>query len=626
MMADDLLMQYGGSSLNSLVNVLGEDPICGIDDQSSSERSIIKHSPYFDIDKACSILSENNRFNILSMNVCSLTAKLDELKIFLKEITDKHASVQAICIQESWLSDDSDLSPYHIDGFNIISQGRKCSAHGGLIIYLSKEFSFEELVVSGSRTGWEGQFVKINYGASNNLTLCNIYRPPNDLVESYSTFTREFSEALAAIKSYNNPTIFAGEFDIDRLKIKEESGISDFFDSVTSIGFFLKITLPTRLSKKRATLIDNFYCNLENSLIESKSGIVLKSLSDHLPYFTSIKSKTTCGKKKTIEIYNENDESIAQIKQELNSIDLCACLNNDPNADPCKNFDTFNSVLLRIKEKYLSRRIVKFRKYKHRANPWISKGIIKSIKFRDKLYKKLKQTDQSTSMYETLKTNLKSYNSILKRSIYLAKRQYYSGRFIACKNDMKQTWGALKDILNLTKDKKIFPACIRVDDTEYSDRIIICEEFNNFFTQIGPCLQQSIREIPSVRFTDYLKPNNTREFHFQPINKKIITDVIDNIKPKRSSGLDRISMNLVKAIKDEITDALVILINQTLVTGIFPASLKIAKVVPIYKNGDINDLSNYRPISVLPALSKIYEKVIANQINSYFFRKPLACK
>ena len=623
-MSDDLLTQYGGSLQNSLTNILGENFTCGGSDPSDSEPAIIKHSPYFDIDTASSILSENNQFNILSLNVCSLSAKLDELKNFLHEITAKHATFQAICVQESWLSDESDLSAFHIDGFTMISQGKKCSAHGGLVIYLKNEFSFEQLLIPGLRTGWEGQFVRINKGSSKNLiTLCNIYRPPNDLLESYSTFSTEFSETLTMIKSRNHPITIAGDFNIDLLKIKEKSGVSDFFDSVTSNGFFPKITLPTRLSTKRATLIDNFYCNLDNSFIESKAGIIVKCLSDHLPYFMSFRFKAPCNKNKIIEIYEENDESINYLKHELHFTDLCAMLNQEPTANPCKNFDIFNTALQKIKDKHFIKKKVKFRKNKHKLNPWISKGIIKSINFRDKLYMKLKRTEQSTPTYENLKTNLKSYNRILKHSIKLAKRHYYSDRLLRCNNDMKRTWGALKDILNLTKNKKTFPECISVDDSETTDRLLICEEFNHFFTQIGPCVQQNIQATSSLNFNDYLKSDPGTEFHFSPVNKNVIADVIGKIKPKQSCGLDSLSVNLLKAIKDEISDALVILVNQTLATGIFPASLKIAKVIPIYKKGDINDLSNYRPISVLPVISKIYEKIIANQINEYFLNNKL---
>ena len=87
---------------------------------------------------------------------------------------------------------------------------------------------------------------------------------------------------------------------------------------------------------------------------------------------------------------------------------------------------------------------------------------------------------------------------------------------------------------------------------------------------------------------------------------------------KKSCGIDELSTHLIKSIKSEILGPLTITINQSLVTGIFPDKLNHAKVTPIFKKGAPTVIENYRPISLLPALLKIIERVIYNQINNYF--------
>ena len=86
---------------------------------------------------------------------------------------------------------------------------------------------------------------------------------------------------------------------------------------------------------------------------------------------------------------------------------------------------------------------------------------------------------------------------------------------------------------------------------------------------------------------------------------------------KSSSGYDMFSNKIIKAIKNEISKPLTLIINQMLESGIFPDSLKIAKIIPLYKKGNINSITNYRPISLLPTLSKVFERVIFNQLYLY---------
>ena len=95
-------------------------------------------------------------------------------------------------------------------------------------------------------------------------------------------------------------------------------------------------------------------------------------------------------------------------------------------------------------------------------------------------------------------------------------------------------------------------------------------------------------------------------------------EMLNNLKPKPSCGYDGISTKLLKTCRLEICKPLTLIINQMLTTSIFPDDLKVAKVIPLFKKGKKEILDNYRPISLLPSLSKIFERVIFNQIHAYF--------
>ena len=206
----------------------------------------------------------------------------------------------------------------------------------------------------------------------------------------------------------------------------------------------------------------------------------------------------------------------------------------------------------------------------------------------------------------------------MKDNIRAAKREYYFKTFTSQKNDMKKTWKTIDETLNRRKNKSKFPSEFIVNNRSIADQKEIADQFNIFFSSIGSTLSDSIEIADStLDFTDYLNNPTEHHFNFNTITESETLSIINKLKNKNSSGKDEISNKLLKSIKDEIAKPLTIIINQSLKTGVFPDALKIAKVKPLYKKGDNFCLNNYRPISLLPTISKIFERVMFTQLYSY---------
>ena len=138
---------------------------------------------------------------------------------------------------------------------------------------------------------WESQFLEITYQTmTKTIILGNVYRPPKDINENYQTCIDEFANKLVYLNNNRNEVIIAGDYNIDLLKINDKPILSEYFDTITSHGFFPKITLPTRLSDHHRTLIDNFLCKLCKGFFKSTSGILISNISDHFPYFISLEN------------------------------------------------------------------------------------------------------------------------------------------------------------------------------------------------------------------------------------------------------------------------------------------------------------------------------------------------
>ena len=152
----------------------------------------------------------------------------------------------------------------------------------------------------------------------------------------------------------------------------------------------------------------------------------------------------------------------------------------------------------------------------------------------------------------------------------------------------------------------------------HKDKTDISNQFNDYFINIGKNLSGKIVYDGRKTHKDYLKINISANFKFKNVNESDIDKIINELSNKTSCGHDNISTKLLKSKKHQLVKPLTIIINQMLRTGIFPNKLKIAKVIPLYKNKDDTHITNYRPISILPSISKIFEKVIYIQLYDYF--------
>ena len=208
--------------------------------------------------------------------------------------------------------------------------------------------------------------------------------------------------------------------------------------------FFPEITLPTRFTDRTGTLIDNFFWKVSKISLKSSPGILIDKFSDHQPYFTLFDLKPLHDSPpKFITISKHSPDALINFGNELESCDLIDKIDISLGGNPNDNYTKLQDILIKIKEKQLPNKTIQFNKQKHMKTPWITRSIIKSFNFKNRLYKLLRVTPTNSLHYTTLKTNLQNYNKILKSSIRLAKKHYYLSNLQKCKGDIKQSWKLL---------------------------------------------------------------------------------------------------------------------------------------------------------------------------------------
>jgi hypothetical protein len=622
---DKFLKGYGGISQNSLSEVLKLDN--GIHDVfNENATTIMKDSHYYDENFYEFIKDKNDGFVILSSNIESLPCKIDELVTFVTDLRRHEFEFSVMCFQECFITDKVDISMLQIEGYNCIVNTSKYHRKGGLVMYISEKFSPKELSVSVNfQEKWETQFIELSSKLlKKKMIIGNVYRLPRYLNSNYTSFTAEFADVLKTFENSQSEIIISGDYNINLLKVNENDSLNNFFNVVTSHSYFPGLTLPTRLSQRSATLIDNFYCRLSDVTINSTFGILIKKFSDHQPYFMYLDDITTKSKTPAyIPVSCHKPCSMNDFITDLNSANVCNKLQNDINTNPNMNYNILEEILSKLYDKHFPIKMKKYHKHKYKGNKWVTSGIIISIKRRDQLYKHLKMTDRDSPEFDMKKQELANTNRLLKQCIRSAKSSYYTSQFTKHKSDMKNTWKTITEILNKNKKLCNFPEYFKYNGKTIHEKLNIANMFNDFFVNVGPKLAHEIPQIPTLNHSNYLTSTITHTIKFDILQESDILKIIDKLKPKTSSGYDNISTHFLKQIKHAIVKPLTIIINQCFKTGIFPDKLKIAEVIPLFKKGDNTVCNNYRPISLLPSISKVFEKAIFIQTYEYFLKNKL---
>ena len=613
----------------SLIDIIANNQSVSENDDDDESPEILTHSPYYDDQNLVDVLiAKENVFTILSINCQCLQAKHDTLNIYLEKFQKHNCAFSAVCIQETWLNAKSDFSLFNINGYQLVAEPATSSVHGGVAVYLHNSFEYKILNNFASTETYDCIFIEISGKDSDDtlddkkIIVGNIYRPPRDDIENYRIFTNDINRILNHLQRTKCEVIITGDFNIDLLKINERNIYNDYFDVILSNGFVPKITFPTRVTANSQTLIDNILVKLSTNFSSANAGILTHQIADQCSCFIALDYlKFRRNPTKYIKLCNTSPKAINDFKSEIHSLNIINKLNKNIDNNPEVNYNILSEHISKALNKHIPTVITKFKKSK-----WITLGLINSIKFRDKLYKRLHRYPNNSEEFNSAKINLQTYNRILKQNIRQAKKLHYQAHFNKIKNDMKKTWIAVKEILNKNSRKLELPSYFIINNVQVCNQANIANEFNSFFTHIGPRLASKIEVPKGKSFKDYLNDPVVQNFEFKPVDTDSVRMVINSLKLKSTTGPDNLSNILLKTIIDYVTEPLTVIINQSFYTGKFPEKLKIAKVVPAYKKGDVHLFDNYRPISILPSASKVIERVMHNQLNEYFMKLKLFYK
>ena len=244
--------------------------------------------------------------------------------------------------------------------------------------------------------------------------------------------------------------------------------------------------------------------------------------------------------------------------------------------------------------------------------PWMTAELSQAMQDRDYHLKKAQKTKSAHhwSSYRKLRC-------LVNRKVCECKSNYYETFIKENNNNPSGLWKTLNELTSRGTHSSS-PTSVISEGVEHKTSKTIASLFNNFFTNIGISLANAIKQkCASKTFHSDQPPQVNSTFKFKEIEVLSVQKQLSALKINKSTGLDRISARLLKDAAVIIAPTLTDIFNQSLKSSTFPKIFKEGKVTPIFKSGDRTNMSNYRPITVLPILSKILERFVHTQIYNY---------
>ena len=430
--------------------------------------------------------------------------------------------------------------------------------------------------------------------------VIGIYRPHSS---SVSNFISSFDEILSNLNLNRTSCIILGDLNIDLLSQCSDS--ENFSNFLYSYHFISIINKPTRFphgnSISNPSLIDHIW---SNSMLQFHGGIVLNDATDHCPTFMFVKLNIPIEISQTkikISFRPDNTENKNKFKVNVENFDWSSI--SDENVDVYVNnfVNTVNNLYCAsfpLKIKYVTE--------KQFIKPWVTPQIKELIRVKSEYFRLFKLGFVNSSENNYFKNRVKTY-------IDKSKKLYYQKLFIQNRTNIKNTWKLINDLISNGVDRGKVNRIIW-NGTEYNNSTDIASIFNNYFNNIAQNLDDQLpfNNIDPLSFVQI----NEQTMFLTPVTSLECENIIRELKNSKQDK-NSVPIQILKFISPIVSGTVCNMINMSFSGGKFPDSLKCAVITPVFKAGSREIVSNYRPICVLPFLSKVFEKCINNRILNF---------
>lgn len=510
---------------------------------------------------------------IAHLNIRSMPANFVEFK---NEFSD--STFDIIAVSETWFTNDLNINDYKLMGYNLYHKNRT-GRGGGIALYVRNCFKCTLLDIYAGEI--EQLWLSLTIGTLK-YSLGVMYKPP-----CYNTnnFLGEFEDILNVISPQCDHVILTGDFNIDVLQV-DRLEVNRLYNILESYDLVQIINKPTRYSQKRCTLIDMMICSAGLNIVDSSVSDA-PFIADHCLISCSIESvaSTNVPIFRTFRDIKHIDD--ANFLTDLNATPFWLMYEENNIND---KVNLFSSLIINLFDIHAPLRTVRITKKK---SPWLTDNIKLMIKLRNRALLRHKKSKNPVhwDYYKTLR-------NFVKTAINNEKKAYIN---FSLNNNNKNNWKCFRD-MNIYNKSSAHDLSSNLGDVN---------DINKYFISSSKTdIQVDVETL--AFFSNNIKPN-TPQFNFSPVSEELVHKTLLSIT-SNSTGSDNISIAMLLCCCPTILPYLSHIINFCILSDVFPSSWKLAHVLPLPKTNNPKELKDLRPISILPVLSKVLEKILNSQV------------
>ena len=550
---------------------------------------------------------KTNNVKIAHLNVRSL--KRREHFILVKEsiLANKF---DVFTISETWLNNTVSDLELEIPGYSLHRLDRQTKKGGGVCVYVLQSYKTEVLgeISYISSTDFHQLWIKIQVRNLKSIIICTTYRPPDTTVSCFNT---DLTPSLITASLLDKTIYILGDLNCNLLNSScpDSRALTNF---CLTYNLSQMVTSPTQVTNLTETLIDVILVSNAKQVL--KTEVLQSSISDHDLVYALLRLKQQRPKPTYINIRSFKHYDLNKFHTDVSQAPWSILDTFDDPEDKLYAFDSlFNDIL----DEHAPVKTIKIR---GRENACVTDEIRELMKTRD--YWKAKARKLKDPLHWSA---YKNFHREVKREIRMAEREFATEQIINNKNNTNSIWKAIRTCI----PKK------SASQRNYSkDDKTVANEFNSFFASVG---DNTIKKIEVLaREANYnlgkcsFVPKNYSlpdQFTFSTVPHNQVESIVKSMASNKAPGIDKVPIRVIKECLPAILPSITSIINATFESAIFPNMWKIAVLTPIPKEGDDEVPNNNRPISLLPVLSKVCERVAHNQFSSYLLsRDHLSCK